>query len=408
MIEWILFFGLPLVPFLVTNLNLLTWGRGVAEKGAPRDVAVLIPARNEEANITAAVRSVLGQDPHRLGQVTSVLVYDDNSTDRTAELVEKLAEEDVRVRLIRGGPLPPGWIGKPHACQRLFEASQAEFLLFLDADVRLKPTGLPVLGHFAKKGRADVVSAVPQQEMGSFFERLILPLLHLTYMAWLPLFLVGYGRSPSTVAANGQILFLPRKVLSDLGGFAPVRHEVVDDVAFVRLAKQAGYRVKFSDGFSVATCRMYRGPSHVWAGFSKNLFEGLGGSVVSWAVAIGLYLGAFVVPYVVFFAYFAQGVVHLPSLLGVGVNLVLRFFLALRFRHPLSGVLLHPIAVLALVSIATNSLLWVRKNQIRWAGRSYQSRAVRKKLGLTPVSASPPGWQDVELPPSLPSRGKNS
>src|SRR5690606_21452552 len=105
-------------------------------------------------------------------------------------------------------------------------------------------------------------------------ERLVLPLLPLTYLAWLPLRLVEVGTDARTVAANGQLLLVNRGDYRELGGFEAVKNEIVDDVAFCRHAKRSGRRVVFADGTLMARCRMYDGFQETISGFSKNLYEG--------------------------------------------------------------------------------------------------------------------------------------
>ncbi len=394
---WLLL-AFPLVPLVITCINLASWRRGTAQPNQngesplltssplltnPPRVSVLIPARNEASNIEAAVRSALAsQAPSGAKLASEVLVYDDGSTDETALLVGALSKQDPRVRLIQGVPLSPGWIGKPHACQGLFEQAQAEILLFMDADVRLEPNGLArMLSLMSAPASGRVISAVPRQVVGSFMERLVMPLLILTYTAWLPLRLIEIGRSKKTVAANGQLMLMRREDCRTLGGFKAVRNEIVDDVAFCRHAKANGLRVVFGDGTHMASCRMYNSASEVWRGFSKNLYEGLGNPLVLVSV-IALHLACFIAPYgaLLYLSLGStSGALWLPAMLGVAANVLLRLCLAIRFRQPWEGVVLHPIAVLTLCALALNSYVWAARGRIEWAGRSYAGRARRAK-----------------------------
>src|SRR5690606_29172545 len=136
--------------------------------------------------------------------------------------------------------------------------------------------------------RAEVVTGVPEQRMETFVERLVMPLLVMTYTSWLPLTLVTASRDERLVAANGQLLALRRAHLEALGGFSTVAHEIVDDVAFCRLAKRRGQRVIFADGSRMARCRMYESAGALWRGFSKNVYEGLG-SPLTLLVAVMLH-----------------------------------------------------------------------------------------------------------------------
>ena len=247
----------------------------------------------------------------------------------------------------------------------------------MDADVRLEPEGLARVAHALRD--ADVVSAFPRQRMVTWAERLVVPLLSVTYTSWLPLRLVRATQDPRLTAANGQILAIRRHAYSHLGGFASVRCEIVDDVAIVRRAKGLGLRADFIDGDAIATCRMYRSSTEVWRGFSKNLYEGIGASPAALAGVSLAYAFAFVVPYVASVTAAAtSGAWLAPALVGVGLNLILRVPLAVRFRHGVGSVVLHPVAVLGLLAIALNSYRWSREGSLRWGGRTYASRTERE------------------------------
>jgi glycosyltransferase involved in cell wall biosynthesis len=386
MTPWLLLAAPPLFVLGLVLFNLAVWPRGRADGRIAGRVSVLIPARNEAATIERCVRAVLAgsQAPDE------VIVYDDDSSDGTGDLVARLAAEDARVRLLRGVPLPAGWVGKPHACHRLAGAATGDVLVFLDADTEATPECLARIGSLLDRLRADVVTAGTRQVTGTWAERLIIPLLHLTYVAWLPLPLVWRSRDPRFLVANGQLLALRRAALDAAGGWAAVRAEVVDDMAICRRVKEAGLRVVFADGQRMARCRMYRGAGEVWRGFSKNLAEGVGGTPGGVLGVAVLYGGVFVAPYVAL----AAALLGAPSLLppaltGVAANVAIRAVLAIRLRQPLEGIIVHPVAVLGLLAIAANSLRWSRRGAIQWRGRSYAARGVRGWVGPLPPAPSP-------------------
>jgi len=355
----------------LTLWNLMVWPRGRRAEGALPRASVLIPARNEMASIEASVRAALAAKP------LEVVVYDDGSTDGTSEVLAALSLEDDRLRVVAGDGLPEGWVGKPHACHQLSRHARGEWLVFVDADVTLAPDGLQRLQGLAEDYDAEAVTAVPRQETRSFSERLILPLLHLTYTSWLPLPLIWRTHDPRFLAANGQILAVRRGAYDAVGGFERVRNEVVDDMAFCRQLKLGRRRVVFADGFALATCRMYGNAREVWRGFSKNLYEGIGGSLVALALVVALYVTAFVWPFVGLFGALLLPSLLVPSVAGVVANLVLRGALAVRFRQPFESVLLHPLGTLALMAIAVNSAVWTHRGRVEWAGRVYAARSRR-------------------------------
>ena len=379
---WIVLAGLPALVLAMVAFNAFAWPRGRAGGRMPGRVSVLIPARDEAARIEACVRAALANAPDE------VVVYDDGSTDGTAQIVGRLAGEDRRVRLMAGGPLPAGWVGKPHACHHLARAATGDVLVFMDADVVATPECLPRIASLFARLRAEVVTAGTRQVTGTFAERLVIPLLHLTYLAWLPVPLVWRSRDPRFLIANGQLLAVRRAAYDAAGGWAAVRAEVVDDMAFCRRVKQSGGRVVFADGHRMARCRMYAGAGEVWRGFSKNLYEGVGGRPLGLLMFALLYAAVFLAPYAaVLRAFFAADSgftigghywdVTVPALLGVACNLLMRTVLALRYRQPLEGIVLHPLSVLALLGIALNSARWSLGGRIRWRGRTYAARGER-------------------------------
>lgn len=372
--------ALPLMTCGLTLLNLATWPRGRPEGPKKLRVSVLIPARNEADNIEACLEAIGTQGD----AVDEIMVYDDASTDRTPEILERVAERQSKLRILKGDGLPSGWVGKPHACHRLAEHAKGDVLLFLDADVALEPEGLRRILNLLDRLNADVVTAVPRQITGSFAERLILPILHVTYTSWFPLVLTYRSQDPRFLAANGQILAVRRPAYDAIGGFQAVRHEVVDDMAFCRRAKKQGHRVVFADGHCMARCRMYGSLAEIWAGFSKNLYEGIGARWYALALVLALYFGAFILPY---------GLLGLGSetwgligIAGVGANLVLRAASAVRFRQSWIGVLFHPVAIALFIGIALNSFRWHMFGRVTWRGRSYAVRTRRFGVNQTEVS----------------------
>ncbi|MBI4952487.1 MAG: glycosyltransferase [Myxococcales bacterium] len=375
-LAWALVAAPSLVPFAMTAWNLATWSRGPADAPVPAArVSVLVPARNAERHVEDAVRAIAASAPW----AHEIVVCDDGSTDATAEILARLARELPLLRVVRAAPLPPGWVGKPHACATLARVATGDLFVYVDVDVRVAPGGIARL--VALCADADVATAVPEQRTGSFFEGLVLPLLGLTYTAWLPLGLVRRSRDPRFVAACGQLLAVRREALERIGGFEAVRSEIVDDVAFCRRAKELGERVVFADGLRMASCRMYESRAELWRGFAKNLYEGIGATRLALALVVALYLGCFVGPYVALPVALGLGegatAVALAAGVGVGANVLLRALLAARLRQPWWSVALHPLGVLALVGLAWTSYRWHARGAQEWSGRRYAPRAAR-------------------------------
>lgn len=361
------------IPLALNVVNGWAWPRAREPGEAVGRVSVLVPARNEEATIEACVRAALDQQP----PVHEVVVADDHSTDRTGEILARLAATDVRLRVIHPPELPAGWVGKPHACHHLGRAATGDVLLFVDADTRLAPDGVARLHGVFRRYRPKVITAFPRQETGSFVERLMVPILPLTFTSWMPLDLIWKHVDPRLLVVNGQVLAFRREAYEAIGGFEAVKGEIVDDMAICRRAKELDERVIFLDGQDVATCRMYRSGRELWAGFTKNTFEGLGESWLALAFVLTLYLAAFVLPYTRLAAHLVLDRPLEAALVGVGLNLATRAHLARRLGHGLVSVLLHPVAVLAFVGIALNSAVRTATGRVAWRGRTYDRRAAR-------------------------------
>jgi glycosyltransferase involved in cell wall biosynthesis len=344
---------LPAFPLAFTVVNLLTW-RSPPKVPVISWVSALVPARDEEQTIGDCVRALQAEP------FAEILVYDDGSTDRTAEIVLELARHDPRIELIRGEPLPAGWVGKVHACHQLARRATSEKLLFVDADVRLLPGATGALDAVG----ADLVTALPLHEIGTVGEGMVMPLLHLSYVSWLPMVLVRAMPDPRVLAANGQLVLVTRRALDAVGGFERIRGAIVDDMALGRVMKEAGLEVAFVPGDQLAVCRMYRSGGEAWRGFSKNLYPGLGSIPLALFVA-ALYFGSFVLPWLVWPT--APG----HAALGMGLNLLQRLLIGLRFGLPVWTVLMHLPSALAFLGILVNSWRWTRAGTLLWRGRAY-------------------------------------
>jgi hypothetical protein len=379
MVDSVITWLIPALAWLALGLsafNAVAWPRG-SSKGKPPALgrqSICIPARNEEATIASCVRAALALNP------MEVIVGDDASTDGTAKILQRLSREDPRLRVLRlDGMLRPGWVGKPYVCDRLAREARGDSLLFLDADVIADPSLLSRLASIKERYRADVITVFPRQVMGTLVERLLIPLLHLTYTSWFPLPLIWRSRNARFLAANGQMLWTTRDTLGEVGGFDAVKGEIVDDMALCRVAKRAGKRVVFADGHHMGRCRMYRSARAVMDGFSKNLYEGVGG-VSGLTVVVLLYGSAFLAPWVALLMTPVVPGMLAPGVLGVAAGILLRLLHVWRHGAPLLSAVLHPVGVLLLFGIALRSALWNWRGAISWSGRVYAPRSVRLEM----------------------------
>jgi cellulose synthase/poly-beta-1,6-N-acetylglucosamine synthase-like glycosyltransferase len=224
------------------------------------EVSVIVPARNEEANLANCLRSLVGQT----GISADVIVVDDHSTDRTREIAASFP-----IRVIEAGPLPDGWSGKCNACWTGVRAAEGKWLLFTDADTRHTPASIATGLREAEEQGAALLSYSPKQEVHSFAERALMPLVFAELAVTYRPQEVSDPTSPAA-AANGQYLLIRRDAYDAVGGHTAVAKAILEDVELARKVKAAGYRLQFrlSD---VVTTRMYRTFPQMWEGWTKNL-----------------------------------------------------------------------------------------------------------------------------------------
>jgi chlorobactene glucosyltransferase len=235
-------------------------------------VSVVVPARNEAANIERCLRSVFAQNYANL----QILAIDDNSTDATPEILATCAADDPRLTTLQGAPLPPGWTGKNFALAQAAPHLAGDWVLFLDADTWLEPTAVRAAVAYASERRLALLSLITQQELGGFWERVLQPVVLMVIGLALPLRAIGDARRPDLAYANGQFLLVRRAAYEKVGGHEALRAAVVEDSELARAVKQAGYSVDLVDGRPLVRIRMYRGLGDMWEGWSKNSFLSLG------------------------------------------------------------------------------------------------------------------------------------
>jgi chlorobactene glucosyltransferase len=368
------------VLLLIALSNLRTWRR-LGEYPPPLvlpPISVLVPARNEERNIGPCVRSLLAQDYPDL----ELLVLDDDSSDNTGLVLAGLATDDDRLSVLKGRPLPPQWLGKHWACHQLAQAARGELLLFVDADTRHQVNCLrdAVAALLAEK--ADLLAVLPRQQVISWPERLIVPLMPWSIFSFLPLCLAYRVRTPALSATVGQFMLFGRQAYDSIGGHAAVRFDVVDDLALGRRIKANGMRWRLVDGRDHVGCRMYHSFREAVEGFSKSLFAVFGYNVPFFSfVWLWLWI-VFTEPLLVLLLGLVGVRVPPANLLlastAVVLSLVLWGISHWRFGFPLYLTLLYPLSIFTSVIIAMRSMLLTKLGRTTWKGRRLVRRNRRR------------------------------
>ena len=331
-------------------------------------VSVLIPARNEEQSIVAAVESVLANVA-----ALEVIVLDDHSSDDTAARVVELSRRDSRVRLERSPPLPSNWCGKQHACQVLAGLAQSDLLLWIDADVRLAPDAAGRLAAWMDDHpTVGLLSGFPHQETGTSLERLLIPLMHFILLGFLPIPGMRKNVKPSLGAGCGQLFLARRQEYERAGGHASIRSSLHDGIMLPRAFRNAGILTDIFDATDVAQCRMYRSGRETWAGLAKNATEGLAAPLAIYVWTMLLTVGQ-VLPLVILLT--APSLRSPPAIIAaiaLLLSITVRLIAAVRFLQPLAIALLHPLAITCLLAIQWHA--WGRRRlgiSSGWKGRAY-------------------------------------
>lgn len=333
-----------------------------------KQISAVVPARNEEENIEAAVRSLAAQ-----AEIAEIIVVDDQSTDRTGEILARLAREVPRLRILDGGRLPAGWIGKNHALWIGAQATGCDWMLFTDADTVLLPHAARQAIEDAQQYDAALVSYSPRQLTKTIPERALIPFIYCRLSRKFNFAEVNHPSSPEA-AANGQFILIRRDAYGDSGGHRAVAGTVLEDVALARQVKRAGFRLHFARGEAVARTRMYRSFAAMWQGWTKNLHALLGGTLPDDARELArTFPWLFVI--LVVSGICVRGRTGRWLLAAAGVALVLGHLWYARElranRYSRRFIIYYGLAVSLYAAVIVASTWKYRRGKIKWKGREY-------------------------------------
>jgi chlorobactene glucosyltransferase len=341
------------------------------------NVAVIVPARDEAANIERCLRSLVAQT-YPAAQLR-IIVIDDHSRDQTFAIASRLARIYPQLTVLRSPPLPPHWVGKSHACwigARAVE-KDADWLCFIDADVWAEPALIASAIAAATSATLDLLSLAPRQELHSFAERLVMP-CGLYLLAFCQDLRAVQARNSSEVTATGQFMLVRRACYEAVGGHAAVHGAICEDLMLARLVKRSGCHAILQDGRRLLSTRMYRGWSTLWTGIAKNLSEMLGGPLRTMAIAgisLALAWAAWLIPLADGLNCAAGGrtgcIGLIPAILGSAAAFGLHIAGAFYFGIPPWYGLLFPLGYSAGALIAADSVRRRLSGRVSWKGRTY-------------------------------------
>ncbi len=352
----ILFFLLPLILLTIAAVNFVQIRTPQRTSELTQSIGVIVPMRNEAENVEGLVATLAAQE----GSFHFYLL-DDNSEDQTFELLQRFTTADSRFTVVKGAVLKDKWIGKTWALQQLFDASNEEILVSIDADVRLSNAAINKAVTSLNNARLDFVSPYPRQIAQSFAERLIQPLLQWSWLTTVPLRYAESSGQKSMAVANGQFFVVRRSALAAIGGYQSVKHAVIDDVFLARELVKSGSSGTVMNGSDIAETHMYASWSEIKAGYGKSLNQAFG-SIVGAVFVVAFLIATCIAPLLL-------GLLGNPyGWLGFAAIVGTRMLSAIKSRGRVLDSVLHPISVLALVYLIVYSYL--RRGSIQWKGRT--------------------------------------
>ncbi len=338
---------------LILNLILLRRPSPLAKLPAkPPFVSVLVPARNEEANIGRCINSLLKQDYPEY----EIIILDDNSLDQTAKIVADIQEKDPRVRLVRGKPLPDGWAGKPHACMQLARYARGEWLLFVDADTVHQPFMLRSVMKIATDEKTSLLSGMPRQILSGLPQKIVMPMMYFVLMSWFPIWFLNRTKKPWPTLAIGQFMLFPRDEYWKVGGHEAVKDRIIEDVWFGAEIKKTGGKFVCIDLCNVMSTDMYHSLNSMTEGWCKWMYSIIAMSpfaLVAFFITAYLFLLA---PFLWLMQCILSGIQSevwaYTVIAQVVVIEMMRWAVDRRFKVPGASFIFHPLGVIYLMLVA--------------------------------------------------------
>ena len=364
---------------LILNLRSLRAPRPDSKVPEPAPlISILIPARDEEANIATCLESLQKQDYPNF----EILVLDDNSSDNTAAIVRQIAAKDDRIRLLSGESLAEGWAGKPFACHQLAKEARGCWLLFTDADTIHAPHMLRSVLDLALELKPSLLSGFPQQLANSLPEKIATPVWYFVIMSWLPIWWLQRSKQPKPTLAIGQFLLFPREEYWRIGGHRAVKSRILEDVWLGVEVNRHGGRHIAIDLSPVVSCNMYQSLGALWKGLARSIYSV---AAISPAALAGLIIAGYLFFLAPFYSLWNElFVVVSPSawrnviIFQVALIMVMRWLLDNHFKEPIISTLMHPVGF----SFLFLDTLYASSLRVVGAGVHWKKRLYNRKSGV--------------------------
>lgn len=349
---------LSILIFIISLINFVTIRIPKRDEEIKKSVTVLAPMRNEAENVPEFISALSSQ----MGvKNLNFVIVNDGSTDKTAELLTSVIDGDPRFSVIDSPIQRDGWLGKVSALQSGYESARSEFIITLDADVRLQPNAIMRAISQLERLKLDFVSPYPRQIAQTFAEKLIQPLLHWSWMSTVILRLAEKFPRRSTAVANGQFFVARKNALDAINGFESVSTQILDDIELARSLISAGYRGVVTEGSGIASTRMYSSFDEIRQGYGKSLWKAFGGPFGT-VIAIAFLFATGILPVLMILnGYLFGWLIYLYTVFSREIS-------AIRSRSNPLFAFLHPLSSALLIYLIIYS--WRNRGTIQWKGRT--------------------------------------
>lgn len=329
-------------------------------------ISILIPARNEEKNIERCVKSVINQNYPNF----EIFVLNDNSEDRTLEILENLKKEYEKLNIINNKDLKDGWLGKTLALQILYENSSGDILVFLDADTFHKENTILKAVSYLLKRNLDMLSIFSQEIMGTFFEKIIIPFINFSLFSFYPLI----------PFASGQFVVYKRETLIKIGGFEKIKDEVLDDLKMASLLRKYRFKTAILSGKDISFCRMYYDVKSLFMGFIKSYF-----AIFDYHLLISIFIYtylifAFFYPFIMLFLKYSLLIKEINitlNLLILSFSYTIFLITYLKFNYPIYLSFLFHLTILINSIIGYLSIVYTITGKRVWKGRKLPKKRIK-------------------------------
>ena len=362
-------FILLFIMIIFTNslVNILLWKPIKKNPIQATNLSILIPARNEEANIEKCINSIDFSN----ALIKEVIVLDDGSKDNTWEILKKMSSSVVKLNVVKGKKKPEGWSGKSFACYQLSKYASSDWMLFIDADTELEKDGIDKIIGYAQNNNYSMVSAWPKIEMKGISEKILMPLLNFLVFSSFPTIYSLKSRISSLGLAHGACILFQKKTYEFLGGHKLVKDSLFEDTELAKKWRSGGEVSVCINGINIIKVRMYDSFKNIWLGFEKNSYP---------AFKNNFYFFTF---HIFNFIFFSLPIVFLPlHILKINENtflfisglliLLLRIGFSLKFKHPVWASIFHLFSEIIFLLISLSSFIKYNfLGGIKWKSRKY-------------------------------------